>query len=217
MLIAGVDEAGRGPALGPMVLAIAVIDKEDEEKLVEMGVTDSKLLSAAKREAFYPQIKALCKETLAVQIQASEIDDLRLHASLNEIEAMRIGWLLNNLKAKPDVVYVDAPDVIQANFGHRIEKYCDFSPKIVSEHKADLNHVICGAASVIAKVERDEEIKKLAAEFGDLGSGYPHDEVTIRFIKNWLQKHDTLPDFVRKSWETNRRLLDERFQKKLFE
>ncbi|MBS3063373.1 MAG: ribonuclease HII [Candidatus Diapherotrites archaeon] len=215
MLIAGIDEAGRGPAIGPMVLAVASIEKGDEERLVEMGVTDSKLLSPAKREAFYPQIKALCRETLSTQIAAQEIDELRERQSLNEIEAMRIGWLLNNLHVKPDVVYVDAPDVIQENFGKRIERYCDFSVKIVSEHKADLNYPICGAASVIAKVERDEEIKKLAKTYGEMGSGYPHDEVTIRFIKNWLQQNNKLPDFVRKSWDTNQRLLNERFQKKL--
>ncbi len=217
MLIAGVDEAGRGPVLGPMVLAIATIDKEDEEKLVEMGVKDSKLLTIAQREAYYPQIKALCTETRSVELTAKEIDTLRERKSLNEIEAMRIGWLLNHLKKRPDLVFVDAPDVVQENFGKRIEQYCDFNVKIVSEHKADVNYPICGAASVIAKVDRDLEIKKLAKKYGNVGSGYPHDEVTIQFIRDWLQKHRTLPDFARKSWETSQRLVDERKQKKLFE
>ena|SRR3989338_7424298 len=217
LIIAGVDEAGRGPALGPMVLAVASIAKEDEEKLVEMGVKDSKLLSPAQREAFYPQIKALCTETLSTQIPAKDIDELRERQSLNEIEAMRIGWLLNHLKHAPDIVFVDAPDVIQENFSRRIEKYCQSKVKLVSEHKADFNYPICGAASVIAKVERDLEIKKLSAKFGEMGSGYPHDEVTIQFIRNWLQKNNVLPDFVRRSWATNQRLVDEKHQKKLFE
>ncbi|MFH1225645.1 MAG: ribonuclease HII [Candidatus Diapherotrites archaeon] len=215
MLVAGVDEAGRGPCLGPMVLAVAVFEKKDEQKLLELGVKDSKLLSPAERERQLPEIKAIAKSFGSAHVSATELDNYMLRHSLNEIEAMKIGQLLNSLKEKPDIIYVDSPDVMQGNFAERIRRYTNFPALIRSEHKADLNYPAVSAASVIAKVERDTEIAKLAEIYGEVGSGYSHDEVTIKFIKNYLKEHSALPHFVRKCWCTNQRLLDERFQTKL--
>jgi len=216
MLIAGIDEAGRGPCLGPLVMAIALIHKEDEEKLVELGVKDSKMLSVKERERQLPEIKKIVVEFHSSHINAEEIDALMARKSLNEIEAMHAGKLINALKERPDVVYIDSPDVVMAEFGKRIEKYVSFPVKIISEHKADVNYPVVSAASVIAKVERDGEIKKISAEYGNVGSGYPHDEVTIRFLKNYLLEHSSLPGFVRQSWQTISFLQNEKFQKKLF-
>lgn len=217
MLIAGIDEAGRGPALGPLVMAIACISKENEDKLIEIGVKDSKLLSLQQREIQLPQIKKVISEFEIVKIEASEIDELRNRQSLNEIEAMKAGALLNSLKVKPDVVYVDAPDVIAHRFGVRIEKYISFPVEIKSEHKADINYPIVSAASIIAKTTRDEEIKKLSAKYGEMGSGYPHDSVTINFINKWTAEKGELPPFARASWDTNKKILDNQFQSKLGE
>src|SRR3989344_3987745 len=152
MIIAGIDEAGRGPCIGPLVMAIASSRKEDEEKLVELGVKDSKLLSPAERERQAPQIKKIVQENYCMHITPEQIDTLRPKKSLNELEAMNAAKLLNALKTKPDVVYVDSPDVVMAEFGKRIEKYLSFKTRIISEHKADLNYPIVSAASVIAKV-----------------------------------------------------------------
>src|SRR3989344_7069004 len=140
MLIAGVDEAGRGPALGPMVLSIASIEKKDEEKLVKLGVKDSKLLTEKERERQNKELPKILFEFNSVHIGPAEIDQLRDRKSLNEIEAMRIGYLLNSLKTKPDIVYIDSPDPIARNFGKRIEKYISFGLEIRAEHKADLNY-----------------------------------------------------------------------------
>ena len=216
MLIAGVDEAGRGPCMGPLVLAVATIEKEDEELLFKSGVKDSKLLSPAKRESLFPKVHELCNEIAVESIEADELDSLMARKSLNEIEAMRIGRALNSLKEKPDIVYVDSPDVISSNFAKRIIKYISFKPKIISEHKADTNYTIAGAASIVAKVSRDNRIKELAESYGDLGSGYASDERTIKFIKNFLYKNNKLPPFVRRCWLTTERILNERYQKKLF-
>src|SRR3989338_1156096 len=216
MLIAGIDEAGRGPCIGPLVMAIAVVKKEDEEKLVELGVKDSKMLSVKERERQFPKIKEMLVESHTSHITAEEIDALMKRKSLNEIEAMHAGKLINSLKSRPDVIYIDSPDVVMAEFGKRIEKYVPFPVKIVSEHKADVNYPIVSAASVIAKEERDGAIKKICAEFGELGSGYPHDEITIKFLKNYLLQHNVLPGFVRKSWQTIEVLQKEKFQRKLF-
>ncbi|MFH1239841.1 MAG: ribonuclease HII [Candidatus Diapherotrites archaeon] len=217
MLIAGIDEAGRGPALGPLVMAVACIAKENEEKLIEIGVKDSKLLSLQQREIQLPQIKKVLNEFEIVKIEAAEIDELRNRQSLNEIEAMKAGALLNSLKVKPDVVYVDAPDVIAHRFGARIAKYISFPVEIKSEHKADLNYPIVSAASVIAKTTRDDEIKKLIKKYGEMGSGYPHDPVTINFINKWTEEKGGLPPFARASWDTNKKILDNQFQSKLGE
>ncbi len=217
MLIAGIDEAGRGPCLGPMVLAVTSIEKSNEEKLIELGVKDSKLLSPKERQRQYSEIKKLVKEFFLTKITAEEIDSLRDRKSLNEVEAMRAGFLLNSLKRKPEVIYVDSPDILSENFGKRIKKYISFDAIIKSEHKADVNYPIVSAASVIAKVERDREIEMLSKKYGDIGTGYPGDEDTIKFIKNYLHQFKSLPAIARKSWLTNQRILDERFQKKLFE
>lgn len=216
MLIAGVDEAGRGPALGPMVIAVAVIEKEDEEQFVEMGVKDSKLLTREQRNEYFPKIKAMVKEYGSVHIEAMELDELMERKSLNEIEAMKIGKMLNELKIKPELVFVDSPDFVESNFGERIQRYLNFKIQIRSEHKADINYPVVSAASVIAKVERDFVIDKLAEEFGFMGSGYSHDENTIKFIENWLNTHGSLPFFARKQWQTNKNILNKKYQTKLF-
>jgi ribonuclease HII len=216
MLIAGIDEAGRGPVLGPMVMAITVIEKEKEEKLKKLGVTDSKLLTEKKRMELLPKIKKIVNEFNSISIQAKEIDEFMLRKSLNELEAMKAAQLINSLKTIPELVLIDSPDLIEANFEKRIQKYLNKKIKIISQHKADLNYLIVGAASIIAKTERDEEIKKLKKKFGEIGSGYPGDEKTILFIKTHLKKNNCLPDCARKSWNTSKRLINDRFQKKLF-
>ncbi len=216
MLIAGIDEAGRGPVFGPMVLAVCCIHKRDEEKLLDLGVKDSKLLSAKERERQFIEIKNIVNEFNSVHVLPKEIDSLRNRKSLNEIEAMRVGMLLNGLKEKPEVVFVDSPDIKQENFSVRIKKYLNFDCIIKSEHKADLNYPVVSAASIIAKVERDFEIKKLAEEHGEIGSGYPADEVTVRFLEKWMKNNNCLPSFARNSWDTSKRALDKKFQKKLF-
>lgn len=217
MLIAGIDEAGRGPCLGPMVLAVTTIEKRFEERLLEIGVKDSKMLSPKQRLEQFGQIKIAVNEFATVHIEPQELDALMDWRSLNEIEAMKIGFLLNNLKQKPEIVFVDAPDVIEANFSRRIRKYIDFETTIRSEHKADVNYPIVSSASIIAKVERDKKIEELAKKFGCVGSGYSHDPLTIAFLKKWVQEHKALPPFARKAWGTSKRIEGELFQKKLFQ
>ncbi len=216
MLIAGIDEAGRGPVFGPMVLAVCTIHKTDEEKLIKLGVKDSKLLSVKERARQFNEIKCMVKEFGSIQVSPKEIDLLRDRRSLNEIEAMRIGILLNELKEKPEIVFVDSPDHIAPNFALRIKKYLTFDCIIKSEHKADFIYPVVSAASIIAKVERDSEIKKLAEKYGKIGSGYSHDEITVKFLKEWIECNSCLPEFARTSWNTSRKALDKKFQKKLF-
>jgi len=215
MLIAGIDEAGRGPCVGPLVMAVTCIEKKQEQSLLELGVRDSKLLQKKKREEFFPKIKKIVKEYSFSKISASKIDTLRIRKSLNEIEAMMAGELLNSLKKKPDLVYVDSPDILEANFALRIKKYISFDIIIKAEHKADINYPVVSAASILAKVMRDNEIEKLEKKYGKIGSGYSHDETTITFLKNYLHDNNSLPNIVRKSWVTTQNILKEKYQKKI--
>lgn len=216
MLIAGIDEAGRGPCVGPLCMAVVSIEKKEEEKLIELGVKDSKLLAPNVRKSMFASIKNIAFEVKSLQVEALELDELMLRRSLNEIEAMKVGSLLNAMERKPDVVYIDSPDPIESQFTKRVLKYVNYSPKIISKHKADMLYPVVSAASIIAKVERDNAIDELKKIFGELGSGYSHDERTIAFVKTYTAKNKCLPDCVRKRWDTSRRILDNEFQQKLF-
>ena len=211
MLIAGVDEAGRGSVIGPLVIAGVSLEEKDLPKLVDIGVKDSKLLSPQKRETLAAQIRELALNCHVVFLSPAEIDRVvetgkRLHR-LNRFEAQAMARVITILK--PDVVYVDASDVIADRFGEHIAENLDFSLKIVSEHKADLTYPIVSAASIIAKVERDQAISNLQKKHGNLGCGYPSDSNTINFLGDWIRKFGSYPDFVRKSWKTSKRVMME--------
>ncbi len=215
LIIAGIDEAGRGPVFGPMVLCIASIKKNDEENLVKLNVRDSKQIPLNERNELFEKVKKELLEWKSVQVEAKEIDELMNRKSLNEIEALKAAELIDSLKQKPDIVFVDSPDLIQNNFALRIKKYLTSKVKIRAEHKADDNYPVVGAASIIAKVQRDNAVEVLSEKFGDIGSGYPHDPATIQFLKEWLKEKGELPEFARKKWSTSKNALDEKFQTKL--
>ena len=211
MLMAGVDEAGRGSVIGPLVIAGVSVEENDLPKLVDIGVKDSKLLSPQKRETFATQIRKLALNCHVVFLSPVEIDHVvetgkRLHR-LNRFEAQSMARVIAVLK--PDVAYVDASDVIADRFGEHIAENLDFTLKIVSEHKADITYPIVSAASIIAKVERDQAISNLQKKHGNLGCGYPSDSNTINFLGDWIRKFGSYPDFVRKSWKTSKRVMME--------
>lgn len=211
MRISGVDDAGRGSVIGPLVIAGVSLEEKDLLKLVDLGVKDSKLLSPQKREILAKQIRELALNCHVVFLSPAEIDHVvetgkRLHR-LNRFEAQAMARVIAILK--PDLVYVDASDVLAARFGEHIAENLDFSLKIVSEHKADLTYPIVSAASIIAKVERDRAIFRLQKKHGNIGCGYPHDSNTIKFLCDWIGKFGSYPDFVRKSWKTSKRVKSE--------
>jgi len=211
MRVAGVDEAGRGCVIGPLVIGGVSIEKADLPKLVEIGVKDSKLLSPKKLETLAKQIRELALNCYVVHLSPAEIDHVvetgtRLH-KLNRFEAQAMAKVVSVLN--PDLVYVDASDVNANRFGEHIAENLDFNPEIISEHKADLNYPVVSAASIIAKVERDKIISKLCAKHGNLGCGYPGDQKTRKFLSDWIKKFGSYPDFVRKSWKTSKKIKKE--------
>ncbi|HKZ94137.1 MAG TPA: ribonuclease HII [Candidatus Bathyarchaeia archaeon] len=208
MLTAGVDDAGRGPIIGPLLIAGVLLDEKDLHRLKSLGVKDSKLLSPRRREQLALEIKKLVIKYHVERLSPAEIDKVvetgrKLHR-LNRLEAHTMAKVIDALK--PEIVYVDASDVLADRFKAHILEKLSFQVKIVSEHKADAKYPVVSAASIIAKVERDEEIQKLAEKFGDMGSGYVTDPKTIEFLEKWLLKYDSYPEFVRKSWKPAKKL-----------
>lgn len=208
MRIAGVDDAGRGSVIGPLVIAGVLIDKENLHTLVDLGVKDSKLLSPRRREQLAEEIRRASLQCHFVALSTSEIDKVvetgRKLRKLNHLEARTMAKVIATLK--PDVAYVDASDVLAERYKQHILENLPFETQIVSEHKADAKYPIVSAASIIAKVERDKAIGKLKERHGDLGSGYITDPKTVTFLEEWVKKFRTYPDFVRKSWKPAKRI-----------
>lgn len=214
MLMLGIDEAGRGSVIGPMVIAGVLAKEEDLLKFEDMGVTDSKLLSPKRRKQLYKSIKKIAKDFAVLKVSAKEIDSLRgKRVNLNKIEAERIAKIIKVMDA--DVAYVDTPQVSTEKFKKILMGLAKNHTDIVCENFADMKYVICGAASIIAKVERDKEIEKIKKRVNfDFGVGYSHDQRSINFLKKCLKK-GKYSDFVRKSWITAIELLEEKEQKNL--
>ena len=221
MAVIGIDDAGRGPVIGPMILAGVVIKKEDEPKLKEWGVTDSKKLTPEKREEIAKKIK----EDFEFHYELTSVEEIDLRGkvgtNLNRIEAIKAAKIVNNLikdKKEKITVIIDCPSTNTLAWGNCVISYIDTPEKIIlkAEHKADFNHLCCSAASIIAKTTRDQEIEKLKQEIGlDFGSGYCSDPLTCECLKNNL---DLLLEkkLIRKSWATYTDLMAEKEQKKLF-
>lgn len=213
MLISGIDEAGRGPVIGPMVVAGVAIDVSKEEALREMGVKDSKMLSEKRREELFDKIKALADKIEVVIFSAKQIDDLRQLMSLNKVESRSFVKIIDALKT--DEVYIDLPEN-STKFVPELKAALSYSPKVIAEHKADAKYPVVSAASIIAKVTRDRRVKDIEKKIGmEFGSGYPSDPRTKAFLGEYMKTHDALPDFVRHSWATVDKYLKKKSQKTL--
>ncbi|MDH2900704.1 MAG: ribonuclease HII [archaeon] len=226
MIVAGVDEAGRGSVLGPLVVAGVAIEERDIPKLKALGVKDSKLLLPPKRRKLVRDIKKL-----AVQIAWEKIEPRRIDAvvtqgfrlfRLNYLEAQYMARVLERLKF--DLAYVDCCDTIQKRYGNlvadllfeRIKEKTNatvelgetnkYRKKIVSEHHADANYPVVSAASIVAKVRRDACISLLHRKHGIFGSGYPSDPDTKKYLRGFVERAEILPSITRLSWVTIRNL-----------
>ncbi len=219
IFIGGIDEAGRGPVLGPMSIAGVSIRKEDEKKLVKIGVKDSKELTPKKREELAKEIEKIAKDIFVINVAPCRIDNYLLHQkiNLNEVEIIRFADIGDLLRA--DKLYVDSPEVKTEKFGKKLKVRMDYKDtEITAENKADSKYPVVAAASIIAKVSRDFEMEKLRKEFGVRGSGYSSDEETIKWMEEYLDKNKKFPDrgLVRFSWDTTKRMMARRKQSKLF-
>jgi len=213
-LICGIDEAGRGPVLGPMVMAGILIDEHDLYKLKNIGVKDSKELSPKEREKLYHEIVEIVKNYKILIIPPKEIDDSlnSEELNLNKLEAIKSSIIINYLK--PDKVLLDCPSA-------NIKSYVDYLKmflknkeiEINAGYKYDSKFVEVGASSILAKVTRDLQIKKIQSKIKEnIGSGYPSDPYTKKFLKENYNKY---PEIFRKTWDTYKKIIDEKSQKTL--
>jgi ribonuclease HII len=201
-MICGVDEAGRGSVLGPLV--VGAVYSESDDILKRIGVKDSKKLSPKVRERMYNEISDACKISI-ISISASEIDGRRKEMSLNEIELRMFAEACSGIPAS--VIYADCPDVNESGFSKDMGRIMN-GPEVIAKHKADDIFPIVSAASIIAKVTRDRAIDDLKKEFGrDIGSGYPSDRVTMEFIEKWIKENGSPPPHTRCSWEPVRQMM----------
>jgi ribonuclease HII len=205
--VAGVDDAGRGPIIGPLVVAGVLLPGDRVDSLREMGVKDSKLLTPATRTSLAVRIRGLANKVSLAEAQPSEIDDVVLHGTrlrkLNFLEAKMMAQVINDLS--PEEAYVDASDVNEKRYGQTIVEFLlpDLKRiRIVSRHHADRTYPVVSAASIIAKVRRDEAVDALKREYGDFGSGYITDPRTLDFLRDWRGSHSEYPPIVRRSWKT---------------
>ncbi len=217
MLTLGIDEAGRGPVIGSMMIAGVLVDDKGMRSLVKLGVKDSKVLTREQRDKLAKEIEIIAREIRLVEVTARDIDEMRKVMSLNEVEARKIVELIEKFENKPDKIIIDCPDPIPDMFVNRLKALIDTDKyQLVVEHKADANYPVVSAASIIAKVARDMHMDKLAKQHGvKMGTGYPHDPDAIKAIEHFLEKDGRLPPFVRKSWDTAKRIVDKKTQKKL--
>jgi len=209
-VICGVDEAGKGSVLGPMV--IAAVGISSEEILEGIRVKDSKLLGAKERERLYKIIKKKC-QVATVRLDAQQIDIMRRDMTLNEAVAQAHAQVI--IKLSPDYAYLDACDVNTFRYAEMVKNHLVKPCEIISEHHADEKFPVVSAASIIAKVTRDRAIASLAKKYGTIGSGYPSDPVTIQFLNSYINEYRVPPPIARKSWKTVSAILSRKSQRNL--
>lgn len=220
--IMGLDEAGKGPVLGNLFIGGILCTQDQINFLKQNGVTDSKQISPLKRKQLYPLIKQNCIKYYVKEITIETIDkNLKKHGekSLNDLEIEAMRDLIVDFK--PDEVYIDAFLANEDKFKQELIELLKIKmgaadiPKIIAKNKADSLYTIVGAASILAKVERDaliDSYRPQFAEYGNIGSGYSSDETTIEFLKKYIIKNKQPPPIARKSWATTENLVRELVQ-----
>jgi len=208
--VLGIDEAGRGPVIGPMVMAGAMIEEGREKQLGD--VKDSKLVSQKNRIILERQIKKQTKyEVLVVEPEIIDAAVLSGELNLNWLEAHKQAEIINKLK--PDKAIIDCPSINCKAYEEYLQNLIkDKSIKLIVEHKADDTYPICSAASILAKTEREKQMGDIKRKYGNTGSGYPADPYTKEFIKNNWAKY---PEIFRKSWSTYKRFAEKSKQTSL--
>lgn len=214
MLICGIDEARRGPIIGPMFMCAAFIEEKGMKKLEEVKPKDSKLLTPQQREELYEKIIPVLKNYKLAIMQPSEIDDAvkgKDGLNLNWLEAKHQAEILNEFN--PDKAIIDCPSNNITAYKNYLKKLLKTNKtELILEHNAE-RHTVVAAASIIAKVTGDRQIEKIKKEIGiDFGSGYMSDPKTSEFLKNNFEKH---ADLFRKSWAPYQEIANKKFQSSL--
>lgn len=220
MLTLGIDDAGRGPVLGPMILAGCLLDKKAEIELQKLGVKDSKQLTPRRREFLANAIKEKAETFELTLTSPKEIDDKNAEGiKLNELEAEKCAKIINkiNKSGRKLKIVIDCPSTSIVKWKDYLKTKIDnlSNLEISCEHKADKNHVAVAAASILAKSKREKEIAKLKLKYGDqIGSGYTSDPLTIKFVEKYANKYKD-DGIFRLTWATWKKASEKRAQRKL--
>jgi ribonuclease HII len=208
----GIDEAGRGCVIGPMVVADVAADDKDRRWFWDQNVRDSKLVPPAQRDKLAKAIMERCwfqiKVTKAPQIDAAVRDRSRTLNGL-ELELMTecLQDAMDEYGDREAYAVIDAPSINAQGFLEKIYQTSGWGEmdRLVAKHHADKKDRTVGAASIIAKYERERLIAKLKIDIGcDFGSGYCHDPRT----KAYMKKAPQGALWVRWSWATARALVE---------
>lgn len=215
-LILGIDDAGRGPVIGPMVLAGCLIDEKVEKEFKRLGVRDSKQLTQKRREFLEKIIKEKAETFEIILAFPKEIDE---GINLNTLELLKTAEIINKINkgfGKIKVI-IDCPSPTISKWQDFLKtKIDDLSTLEIScEHKADANHIAVSAASILAKSVREREMDKIKETYGsEIGSGYTSDPATIKFIEKYAHKHEK-DGIFRQTWTTWKKAFEKLEQKKL--
>ncbi len=218
--ITGIDEAGRGAVLGPLVVAGVTIELKSEKKLKALGVKDSKKLTPKKREELYKQIEKIAKDIFVLKVAPCRIDTYRgMGINLDRIEAMKMAEIIDFNSSNK--VFIDSLTHNPKKFKSVVNSFVkNKGVELIVENYMDESVIAVSAASIVAKVERDKEIEELKQQVGvDFGVGYPHDPLTIQFIEKIIKETNgkQLPDYIRKSWVTTEMLQEKNWQRKVMD
>jgi ribonuclease HII len=200
----GIDEAGRGPLIGPMVMAVVC---GDSNELKHLGVADSKKLSPKRRQFIYKELSGFTQNHII--ISPAEIDRYVRDKKLNVMEEFYALRLISSLPVD-SVIYVDSFDVDESRLESKLRSAS--GKEVICRHHADETYPQVSAASIVAKVIRDSEIEKLHNKFGDFGSGYPSDLRTVRFVENSIKNNINIESIVRHEWKTYKNMFNSKLR-----
>ena len=205
LTVVGIDEAGRGAWIGPLVVGAVAVPRTALAELARTGARDSKTLSPAQRERILGRI-ALCADVRSLSATPAQIDRHVARGLLNELEASLFGKLARAFA--PAEARVDACDANARRFGSAVSRHAGPGVVVLSRHRADVTDPLVGAASIVAKVRRDRAIRELADALGEeVGSGYPSDATTVEFVRRTVLPAGIRPAWLRSSWATTRRVI----------
>jgi len=205
-VVLGVDEAGRGAVLGPMVVAGVAVEGGLRTKLRHLGARDSKSVPRQRRREIVRRLMRESARGWAVVYPALQVDS----TSLTVLEEDAIRSLIKRLR--PEQVVIDAPvgPTALAGFLGRVRTGSATPVEISAYPKADVSDPLVSAASLLAKVVRDGYLEVLRARYGDIGWGYPGEQAVHRFLSDWLAEHGSFPPFCRTRWASAQALLSPR-------
>lgn len=201
-LVFGADEAGRGPILGPMAIAVVAVDRDAERALVELGVDDSKRFGSgpdgrARRGELAEQILARVPAARLRLVEVEEIDHYTHRGQLNVLERRVVLELLAGLRAARTArVICDGARMFAPLRAHY--------PQLHAVNNGEAAHVAVAAASIVAKDARDRAFtviaKRYAEEFGEIRGGGYLNAATRRFLDAYEARYGVLPPEARRSW-----------------